>query len=339
MKSIRYTMPGVGCYEVPEPQIENPDEVKIRVAYASICGSDVHTIHGDLDEYFKLEPGKLNPLGHEASGVVAELGKEADVKGLRVGDKVAYYYNRYCGKCHFCRNGQEHFCLNAKPNGTAMSEYMVLGEQQVFKVPADMDLAKASLIEPVTVALHGIDMCRIKAGSKVAISGGGAIGLLMLQLARLSGAVRLTLIEPVREKRDLAMELGADFTIDPFTQDVASEGRRITDNLGYDVVIETSGVPKACQPAYDILSRGGILEFFAIYANYKFPLDLMDLWDREATICGVFQSPYMFPRAIALMERLKLDAFVKHIFEPEECADAFELQMTGRPVKVMFRFS
>jgi len=339
MKSIRYTMPGYGCYDVPEPQILNPDDVKIRVAYASICGSDIHTIKGDMDEYFKFEPGTLIPLGHEASGVVVELGPEANVKGLRVGDKVAYYYNKYCGKCYFCRNGQEQFCLNVTSNGSAMSEYMVLSEQQVFKLPADIDLAKACLIEPITVALHGIDMCRIKAGSKVAISGGGGIGLILLQLARLSGATRLTLIEPVAEKRELGIKLGADFTIDPVHENVVQRGREITGNLGYDVVIESSGVPAACQPAYDILSRGGILQFFAIYADYKFPLDLMDMWDREATICAVFQSPYMFPRAIALFDRLNLDDFVKYIFKPEDCVKAFEAQMTGKPPKVMFKFS
>ena len=142
MKSIRYTMPGFGCYDVAEPQIVNADDVKIRVAYAGMCGSDIHTIKGDLDEYFKFEAGALTPLGHEASGVVVELGPEANFKGLKVGDKVAYYYNKYCGKCHFCRNGQEQFCQHVTPNGSAMSEYMVLGEQQVFKLPEDTDLAK-----------------------------------------------------------------------------------------------------------------------------------------------------------------------------------------------------
>ncbi|MDY6827386.1 MAG: alcohol dehydrogenase catalytic domain-containing protein [Bacillota bacterium] len=339
MKSIRYTRPGYGLYDVPEPQIENADDVKIKVAYASICGSDVHTIRGDMDEYFNFTPGEPNPLGHEASGVVVELGPEANVKGLNVGDKVAYYYNVYCGKCYFCRNGQEQFCLNVKNNGTAMSEFMVLREQQVFKLPDDTDLARGCLVEPVSVCLHGIDMCHIRVGNKVAISGGGGIGLILLQLARLSGASKLTLIEPVAEKRELAMKLGSDYTIDPVQQDVVEEAMKITDHLGYDVVIESSGVPAACQPAYDILSRGGVLEFFAIYANYKFPLDLMDLWDREATICGVFQSPYMFLRAIATLNRLDLDQFVKHIYKPEDCVEAFEAQMTGKPVKVMFKFS
>ena len=339
MKSVRYTKPGFGCYDVPEPQIENVDEVKIKVAYAPICGSDIHTIHGDMDEYFNLQSGELNPLGHEASGVVVELGPEATVKGLKVGDKVAYYYNVYCGKCYFCRNGQEQFCLNVTNNGTAMSEYMVLKEQQVFKLPDHVDLAKGALVEVISVCLHGIDMCRIKVGNKVAVSGGGAVGLVLLQLARLSGASILTLIEPVPEKRELALKLGADYTIDPSSQDIQVEAMKITDNLGYDVVIESSGVPAACQPAYDILSRGGILEFFAIYADYKFPLDLMDLWDREATVCGVFQSPYMFPRAIATLDRLDLDEFVKYIFKPEECKEAFEMHMSGKPPKVMFKFS
>lgn len=339
MKSIRYTKPGFGCYDVEEPQIVNADDVKIKVAYASICGSDIHTIKGDLDEYFKFKAGELSPLGHEASGVVVELGPDANAKGLKIGDKVAYYYNVYCGKCYFCRNGQEHFCLNVTGNGTAMSEYMVLNEQQVFKLRDDIDLAKGCLLEPVSVCLHGIDMCRIKAGDKVAISGGGAIGLLLLQLAKFSGASKLTIIEPVAEKRELAIKLGADFTIDPVKQNVVEEGRKLTDNLGYDVVIESSGVPRACQPAYDILSRGGLLQFFAIYANYKFPLDLMDMWDREATICTVFQSPYMFPRSIAMLDRLNLDDFILYKFAPEDCAKAFDAQMTGKPVKVMFKFS
>lgn len=338
MRSIRYTMPGFGCYDVPEPALVNADDVKIRVAYASICGSDVHTIKGDMDGYFGFRPGALSPLGHEASGVVVELGPEATVKGLKIGDKVAYYYNRYCGKCHFCRNGQEQFCQNVLANGSAMSDFMVLSEQQVFKLPNDADLAKASLVEPITVCLHGIDMCRIKPGSTVAISGGGAVGLILIQLARLNGATRLTLIEPVAGKRELGMRLGADHVIDPVKQNVEQVGLSTSGGRGYDVVIETSGVPKACEPAFAILSRGGILEFFAIYANYRFPLDTMMLWHKEATLCGVFQSPYMFPRAISLMDRLDLSEFVTAVFEPEKCAEAFEYQMTGKPVKVMFRF-
>lgn len=338
MKAISYAMPGVKLVDIPEPQITNPDDIKVKIAYASICGSDIHAVKGEADDHFASIPKPII-MGHEASGVVTEVGRGATSKGLKPGDKVTYYYNTYCGKCYFCRNGQEQFCMNVVSKDSAMTEYMVLSEQQVFKLPADTDLKKACLIEPISVCLHGIDIARIKVGDKVAISGGGGIGLIMLQLAKLSGAAKLTLIEPVASKHDLAKKLGAKYTIDPVRQDVASECMSITDGLGYDVVIETSGSPRACQPAYNILSRGGLLEFFALYPGVKYPLDLFDLWIREARLCGVYQSPYMFPRAIEAFGLINLDDFVDCVYAPEDCAKAFEEQMTGKPVKVMFEFA
>lgn len=338
MKAISYAMPGVKLVDIPEPQLVNDDDIKVKISYASICGSDIHAVKGEADDHFAPMPKPII-MGHEASSVVVEVGKGATVKGLKPGDKVTYYYNTYCGKCYFCRNGQEQFCTNVVAKDSAMTEYMVLSEQQVFKLPDDVDLKKACLIEPVSVCLHGIDMAKIKVGDKVAISGGGGIGLIMLQLAKLSGAAKLTLIEPVVSKHDLAKKLGAKYTIDPVHQDVKAECMKITDGLGYDVVIETSGSPRACQPAYDILSRGGLLEFFALYPGVKYPLDLFDLWIREARICGVYQSPYMFPRAIEAFKLINLDDFVDCVFAPEDCEKAFAEQMTGKPVKVMFKFA
>lgn len=338
MKAISYAMPGVKLIDIPEPQIVNADDVKVRISYASICGSDIHTVKGEADDHFASMPKPII-MGHEASGIVTEVGKGATAKGLKPGDKVTYYYNTYCGKCYFCRNGQEQFCTNVVCRDTAMTEYMVLSEQQVFKLPDDVDLKKACLIEPVSVCLHGIDMAHIKVGDKVAISGGGGIGLIMLQLAKFSGAAKLTLIEPVTSKHALAKKLGARYAFDPVHQDVTAECMNVTDGLGYDVVIETSGSPRACQPAYDMLSRGGLLEFFALYPGVKYPLDLFDLWIREARICGVFQSPYMFPRAIEAFKLIDLDDFVDYVFAPEDCEKAFEEQMTGKPVKVIFKFA
>jgi (R,R)-butanediol dehydrogenase/meso-butanediol dehydrogenase/diacetyl reductase/L-iditol 2-dehydrogenase len=181
-------------------------------------------------------------------------------------------------------------------------------------------------------------MCHIRPGARVAVSGGGGVGLIMLQLAKMSGACKLTLIEPVREKRELAIKLGAEYVIDPMHQDTVYEARKLTGGLGYDVVIETSGSPKACQPAYDMVSRGGLLQLFGIIADYKFPIDLMDMWMKEMTICTVFQSPYVFPRAIELLNHLNLDDYVKNIYPPEKYKEAFEFQMTGKPTKVMFKF-
>lgn len=343
MKSICYMRPGVALIDAPEPEITKPTQVKVKVAFASICGSDIHTIKGEVDEHFE-EVGYSKdmpiPLGHEASGTVVGLGSDATVKGLKIGDKVGYYYNYYCEKCYFCRNGQEQFCLNVVTDSCgAMSEYMVLEEQQVFKVRDDMPLDQACLMEPVSVCLRGIDLAGIKVGSKVAISGGGGVGMLMVQLAKLSGASLLTLIEPVEEKRKLALSLGAAHAIDPMASNVVDEAMRITDGLGYDVVFETSGVKSACPTCYQCLSRGGLLEFFAIYnPGFEFPVELFDMWIREVTIRGVFQSPYMFPRAIATLDLIQTDMFTCNKFKPEDCQQGFDMHLSGKSVKVMFEF-
>lgn len=340
MKAIFYTKPGLQMIDCPEPKISRPEDVKIKIAYASVCGSDLHTYKGEMDLLFGET--KQIPLGHEASGVIVELGAEATKKGLKVGDKVTYYYNLHCGTCYYCRNGQEQFCLNMKINMSAMAEYLVVNEQQVFKLPEETDLSEAVFIEPISVCLHGIDLCRIKPGARVAVSGGGGMGQILLQLAKLSGGVELTMIEPVAGKRDIALTLGASHALDPFTQNIQEEALKITDNLGFDVVIEASGSTGACQAAYDIVGRGGTLEFFAALYNpaYNFPLNLFNAFFKEVTIIGgVFQSPYAFPRSVALFKQLDINALMENaIFDAGNYEEAFKAQVNSECVKAILKF-
>lgn len=342
MKAIAYAMPGINLIDIPEPQIEKEGQVKVKVHYASICGSDIHTVKGEADGHFQelgFKPGDPIVIGHEASGIITEITPGSNDKGLKAGDKVTFYYNQHCGNCYFCRNGQEQFCLNMKCSDSAMTEYIVLDQQQVYKLDDEVDLAKACIIEPISVCLHGIDLANIRPGDKVAISGGGGVGLLLLQLARLSGASKLTLIEPIEEKRILAKKLGADYTMNPMEEDTVARAMEITENLGYDVVIETSGSRHAVLPAYKIASRGATVELFAIYGDYKFELDLLDMWQRELRLQTVFQSPYMFPRAIAVFPKLDLDDYVKAVFAPEQYQEAFDTMMKGKAAKVIFKFA
>ena len=338
MRSIRYTKPGIALLNLPEPQIENPDEVKIKISYCAICGTDAHFYAGHLDD---IIPDSAVPyrLGHEATGIVVELGEKATAKGLKIGDRVTYYFKAYCGDCYYCRNGQEQFCTNVKNNMTAMSDYIVVSEQQVYKLPDTVGMREGCMSEPVSVCLHGIDLANIRPGSRVAISGGGGIGLLCLQLAALSGACELTVIEPVPEKRELALKLGAKYVVDPSSEDTAARCAEITGGLGYDSVIETSGSRHACQPDYDILARGGTLVYFALYGTaYAFPINMWDAFNREATIRFVYQSPYVWPRTLALLERLQLSGLTDKVFRPEECVAGFDAQLTGKYPKVLFCF-
>lgn len=342
MKSVKYFGKGeVRVVDVAEPQLVRPDDVKIKISYCGICGSDLHTKRGEMDFMFNLEHG--SDLGHEASGTIVELGPEATKKGLHLGDRVTYYFNTHCGSCYYCRNGQEQFCQNIVGHYNAMSEYLVVPEQSVYKLPDDLDLKKGTLVEPISVVLHGIDMANIRPGSRVAISGGGTMGMLFTQLCLKAGATDLTVIEPIAMKREKALQLGAKHVIDPVAQDRKAAAMEITNGLGYDVVIEASGSWRACDGIEELVSRGGTLEFFAaLYkSDYDYKLNLMKAFMQEVHIVGgVMQSPYMFPRSIALAKELNLDAFLTEncVFSAEHAEEAFQAQMDGTTVKSLIAF-
>lgn len=341
MRSVVYKNSKMQLIQREEPQVIRPDDVKIKIAYCGICGSDLHIVRKELDFMFAELP--YLTMGHEASGVIVELGPEATNKGLKVGDKVVYYYNEHCGKCYYCVNGMQQFCENMQTNGSAMSDYIVVNEQAVYKLPADTDLARAALVEPISVCLHGIDMIGIQPGKSVFISGGGTMGMILAQLAKLSGGVNLTISEPIEAKRKVALECGVEYVIDPINQDVYKEAMKITKERGYDVVIECSGSAAACPSAYAVTGKGGTLEFFAaLYpVDYSFPLNLQQAFYKEVKIIsGVYQSPYTFSRSVALLPKMNFEPFFKeNIFKPEEMEAAFAAQLNGKTVKSLIRFS
>jgi len=273
--------------DIPVPELED-EQVKIKVAYCSICGSDPHLLQQNIfgwDVPFGL--------GHEMSGVVVEVGKKATKKGLKPGDRVAGNFLHFCGTCYYCRNQQEQFCEHANDsNQPCMSEYITWHESQVFKLPDDVSLKKGCLLEPVSVAVRVMDKIQPRIGQRVAICGGGPIGLLVLQSIKMMGAVKLTLIEPIEERRALAMKYGADFVIDPIEQDVVAAAKEITSGQGYDVVIDCSGSVHAVGALPEITSFGGLLMYSAMYPNsFEMPLNLYKYcYHNELTITGIYVS-------------------------------------------------
>lgn len=339
MKAVPYVKPGISLVDLPEP-IENlltyhgDDYVKIKPAYAGICGTDAHIAAGHFDP---MVPATPFPLGHETSGVVVELGPKAKVKGLEVGDRVAYYFNNHCGKCHFCRNGQEHLCTNIQFNMSSMCEYITVAEQQVYKLPDGISLLQGALTEPVSFCMHTVDVGGVKSGSTVVISGGGAIGLMTLQLAKLAGGFKITVIEPVEEKRKIALELGASYVIDPVSEDVADRIAEITDCRGYDVVFECSGAKSTIQASLTYASAGGTVVYVAMYGDASVSVNLWDLFQRELKVTAPHQSPYVWERTINVLPDLNLDIFTQCVFTIEKCAEAFEAQRTSKYTKVIIQ--
>ena len=323
----------VAVCDIPEQPL-GPEDVRIKVAYCAICGSDPHLV----ENIFGWEPPY--GMGHELSGVIVEVGPKATKKGLKVGDRVAGNFLHFCGTCYYCQNGQQQFCTNCnETNYPGMSETIVWHESQVYKLPDDVSLKTGCLLEPISIAVRLIDKVEPKIGMRVAICGGGPIGLLALQAIHMSGASSITLIEPIAERRELALKYGAEHVIDPMADDVVTKGRELTGGLGYDVVIDCSGNPKAATPLPELCAMGGKLIYAAMYPNdWEMPLNLYKYcYFNELTITGLYVAPYAYPRAAQIMKRFDLEAFTNKIFDIDDAVAAFEAQISGKWPKILIR--
>ncbi len=322
--------------DVPEQDV-GPEDVKIKVEYTSICGSDPHIVDGKLPVSY---PPRI--MGHEMSGTIVELGEQANTKGLMLGDRVTGNPVRYCGVCDYCRNGLEHYCLKLAvyfPPGT-MAESVVWHEQQVFKLPDSLSFEEGCLTEPVSVCLRGIELANIREGSTVAILGLGGIGQILLQLAQLSGASQVVVADPVESKRNIALEMGADLALDPLVGDMWATTMKVTNNRGFDTVIEASGNTDSAKSAIDMVGKVGTMVYFSVYPmNFELPIKPFDLYARELTVRGVFMSPYLFPRTIALLPKLKMKPLVSKIYPLDEVVEAFEEQKRGQNIKILIKCS
>ena len=152
------------------------DDVLIKVAYCGICGSDPHVVDGCFN---KPEDAPFG-IGHEMSGVIERLGKNATAKGLKVGDRVGGNFLGYCGKCYQCSIGHPEYCTGVS-NQPCMAEYVVWNEAQVCKLPDGVSLREGSLMEPLSIAVRAMDKIGMLVGKRVLVSGGGPIGLLCAQ--------------------------------------------------------------------------------------------------------------------------------------------------------------
>ena len=323
----------VKVVDIPE-QPMGEEDVRIKVAYCAICGSDPHLVEG----IFGWEPPF--GLGHELSGVIIELGKKATHKGLKVGDRIAGNFLRFCGTCYYCQNGQQQFCERAgEAKNFGMSENVVWHESQVYKLPDNVSLKQGCLLEPVSIAVRCLDKVNMSIGQRAAVCGGGPIGLLVSQALNLMGATDLTLIEPIAERRALAKKFGVTNVIDPQVQDVLTAGSALTDGRGFDVVIDCSGSVNAVYPLPFITAKGGKLIYAAMYPNdYEMPINLYKhFYQNEITDTGIYIAPYAYPRAMQIMPRFKLDELTSKVFPIDEAEAAFEAQVSGKYPKILIK--
>ena len=311
--------------------VPGPGQVLIRVRANSVCGSDLHYWH----------EGKIGSAvvttdfipGHEFAGQVVEGSGEPF--GLKDGTLVAVDPAQPCNHCPWCHEGHHHLCPNmifvgAPPYPGAMAEFVAVPVSSVFAVPEGFTAQQAALLEPLGVAMHALDLARLRPGSDVAILGAGPIGLYVLMLARISGALGLSVIEPLAYRRDKALELGATAVY----PDLASyqEAVRHTPRRGADVVIEATTSPHGPRHATEAARIGGKVILVGIPDGDEFSLTGSLVRRKGLTIKMSRRMGDIYPRAIEYVRsgRIDVNAIVTHTLPLSEVRSAFEMLAEDR---------
>lgn len=291
--------------ESPMPEVGEKD-VLIEVKACGVCGTDVHIYEGDKGAADVTPP---TILGHEFSGVIAAVGNQ--VTKYKAGDRVCIDPNCYCGSCDYCRNGLAHYCTDMIGYGTTVNggfaQFCSVNERQVYLLGENTSFEQGAMAEPAACCLHGIDMCEIRPGSSVVVIGGGMIGLLMLQLARLAGASRIALVEPVESKRQVALKLGADLVIDPVNEDTKN---KLKENgmTWVNTVIECVGKPATISQAIDIVGNTGVVMMFGLTKpDETISVKPFEVFQKEIVLKASYINPYTQKRALELIDSGRLD--------------------------------
>ncbi|MCK5156489.1 MAG: zinc-dependent alcohol dehydrogenase family protein [Spirochaetales bacterium] len=318
--------------EKPVPEI-TPDRIIIKIFSCGICGTDVLIYNGKIPHSFPYSPG------HECSGIVTDVGK--NITHIKSGDRVAVDPNYSCGFCYYCRHGYPNLCENqkkikVKSNG-GFAEYISVPETLVYKIPDDVSFGQAALIETLSCCIHIIEEADIKVSDTVVIIGGGAMGLILLQLARKKGAAGIILSEPVESKRQIALKLGADIAIDPTRQDLASVVRSMS-KQGANVVIEGLGLPDTIEESLTLLAKKGrlILPGFRLEER-KIHISPYFLTTNEITIKGVFLNPFSFSKAVDQVSNLECDLIITGNYPLEQINEAMKEAEKGNQIKLIIK--
>ena len=328
---------------VPRPEIRR-DGLLLRVRAASICGTDVKIIRNG---HRKLADGQRIVLGHEFIGTIERAG--ADVEGYRVGQRVGVAPNAGCGHCDACIRGQANYCpqytafgIDRDGGHAAYVEIPArfIAQGNVMPLPEGVSDREAALLEPFSCVVNGVRVARIELGDTVAIFGAGPIGLLHLMLARISGAGKLVVIDPLADRLRRAEELGCDVAIDPARGDVRDRIRQETEGRGADVVITACPVAEVQSQAVGLLAPYGRLCLFGALprGSATVPLDTNAIHYGNCVVTGsTGGSAQDYRTALRLLagKRIDLGAIISHVFPLGELETAYQTAIAGPAGKVV----
>ena len=333
MKAAVLNKPGdIQVKEVETPQ-PGSGEVLIQIRACGVCGTDHSLFTGGFPAVYPVI------IGHEFSGVVTAMGP--GVKSFQIGDRVTVDPNRVCRRCEYCRMGSEHLCENLSSMGVhihgADAEYCVMPETNVYKLPDNVSFEAAAFCEPLACAIRGIEMGHIRTGDTVLILGAGGMGNLLTQLALQAGAAHVIVSEPIRHRREKAMENGATRVIDPLSQDVDTELRKIR-RIGADVVYEAAGNLKLQAAAVYFARKGGQIVWFGCSpSDGRIEVNPYYINDFELKISGSFNNPFATARAVRLLasQKVRVENLISHHFPLQDYLRVFDTFGGPNTLKLM----
>ena len=335
MKALVYKGPGKKAWdEVPDPKIEQPTDVIVKMVATTICGTDLHILKGDVPE---VAIDRI--LGHEGIGVITEVGE--GVTQLAVGDRVILACVSSCGKCSNCRKGLYSHCLD--PEGVAgigwIFGYMIDGtqaeyvrvpfaENSVYKVPEGMTDAEGILLSDIlpTGFEIGVQYGHVAPGDVVAVIGSGPVGLSAVMTARLYGPSKVIAIDLDNARLARAADFGATDTVNSGDADWKEQVLALTDGLGVDVAIEAVGVPETFTMATVIVRPGGNVANIGVHGK-SVDLALNELWIQNIDISTGLVNTNTLGMLLKLVAEHKLPAekFVTHEFSFDQILEAYEV--------------
>ena len=329
MKALVYHGPGLRSWEEkPDPGIQEPTDVIVRIDSATICGTDLHILKGDVPE---VRPGTI--LGHEAVGTIVEIG--AAVTTLEPGDRVLVSCITSCGRCAFCREGRYGLCTGG---GGWIFGHLIDGlqaeyarvpfaETSVYKLPAELTDEQVLFLADILPTAYEVGVLNgaLAPGDTIAIVGAGPIGLATVLTAKLYTPGRIIAIDLADSRLEKARELGADVTINSASEDALARVMELTGGLGADVAVEAVGVPETFELCTELVRPGGRVANVGVH-GHPATLHLERLWIRDVTITTGLVDTVTTPRLLKLIVEGRLDAtpFATHRFPMGETMAAYD---------------
>lgn len=320
----------VSSYQAAAP---GPGEVQIEVAYTGLCGTDIHILHGNMDQRVK----KPLTFGHEMSGTIYSVG--AGVSGWSAGDKVTVMPLDWDGECPACLAGNQHIChklnfIGIDSAGSLQTNWNVPAKT-LIALPQNLSLKHAALVEPVAVAVHDVRRAEIKPGERAVVIGGGPIGILIASVARHFGA-EVIVFEVDETRRKQVQDLGFE-SFDPISEVQSEIVEKWTEGVGADVVFEVSGAASAVLSSTSLAKVRGKIVVVAIHPKPR-EIDLQRVFWRELTILGArVYERHDFETAVQIISEnvIPCDELITQVFDLENIALAFDELASGRAMKIL----